>query len=86
MRRRKNRWWIHSINDVSDERKLTLKAQDGPVGTTWYSREFVRGIESIAEKKRLGRGLACARDKKACKLVIEPGRIKIGISCSGYTI
>jgi len=84
--RRRNRWWIHSIDDVSDEKKLKLKAQDGPVGTSWYSREFVRGIESVAEKKRLNRGLACARDKEACKLVIEPGRIKIGISCSGYTI
>ncbi|HWQ65357.1 MAG TPA: hypothetical protein VN372_00645 [Methanospirillum sp.] len=84
--RRRNRWWIHSIADVPDERKLTLKAQDGPVGTSWYSREFVRGIESVAEKKRLGRGLACARNKEACKLVIESGRIKIGISCSGYTI
>lgn len=86
MRRRKNRWWIHSINDVPEERKLKLKAQDGSVGKSWYSREFVRGIESVAEKKRLGRGLACARDKEACRLVIEPGRIKIGISCSGYTI
>lgn len=84
--RRRNRWWIHSINDVPDEKKLKIKAQEGPVGMSWYSREFVRGIESVAEKKRLDRGLSCARDKEACRLVIEPGRMKIGISCSGYTI
>ncbi|MDD1724448.1 MAG: hypothetical protein LUQ07_04900 [Methanospirillum sp.] len=84
--RRRNRWWIHSIDEVPAERRLKLKAQDGPVGRAWYSRDFVRAIESVAEKKRLARGLACARNKEACRLVIEPGRIKIGISCSGYTI
>lgn len=84
--RRRNRWWIRSVDDVPDERKMKLKAQDGPVGISWYSREFVRGIESVAEKKRLGRALSCARDKEACRLIFEPGRIKISISCSGYTI
>ncbi len=84
--RRKNRWWIKSIHDVPLERKIRLKAQDGPVGRSWYAREFVRALESVAEKKRLARGLACARANEASRLVLEPGRIKIGICCSGYTI
>ncbi|PWR76335.1 hypothetical protein ACKUB1_12570 [Methanospirillum stamsii] len=84
--RRKNRWWIKTINDVPPERKLKLKAQIEPVGKTWCSREFIRIMESSAENKRLSKGLLCARKREACRLIIEPGRIKIGISCSGYTI
>ncbi|MBN1167830.1 MAG: hypothetical protein JXA44_11975 [Methanospirillaceae archaeon] len=84
--RRKNRWWIKSIHDVPEERKLRLKAQDDPVGKSWYAREFIRAIESVAEKKRLARGLACARKNEASRLVFKPGRITIGICCSGYTI
>ncbi|HOL40869.1 MAG TPA: hypothetical protein PLY78_03445 [Methanospirillum sp.] len=86
MRRRKNRWWIKSIHDVPEERKIRLKAQDGPVGKSWYARDFVRAMESVAEKKRLARGLDCARKNEASRLVFTPGWIKIGISCSGYTI
>ena len=86
MRRRKNRWWINSIHDVPDEKKITLKAQDGPVGKSWYARDFVRAMEAVAEKKRLARGLNCARNHEASRLVFKPGWIKIGISCSGYTI
>jgi len=86
MRRRKNRWWIKSIHDVPDERKIQLKAQDGPVGKSWYAQDFVRAMESVAEKKRLARGLDCARNHEASRLVFKPGWIKIGISCSGYTI
>jgi len=86
MRRRKNRWWIKSIHDVPEERKIRLKAQDGPVGTSWYARDFVRAMEAVAEKKRLARGLDCARNHEASRLVFRPGWITIGISCSGYTI
>ncbi|MCA1916680.1 hypothetical protein [Methanospirillum hungatei] len=86
MRRRKNRWWINSIHDVPEDRKITLKAQDGPVGKSWYARDFVRAMEAVAEKKRLARGLDCARKNEAARLVFRPGLIRIGISCSGYTI
>ena len=86
MRRRKNRWWINSIHDVPDEEKIQLKAQDGPVGKSWYARDFVRAMEAVAENKRLARGLNCARNHEASRLVFKPGWIKIGISCSGYTI
>jgi uncharacterized Zn finger protein len=86
MRRRKNRWWINSIDDVPDEKKIRLIAQDGPVGKSWYARDFVRAMESVAEKKRLAKGLDCARKKVASRLVFKPGSITIGISCSGYTI
>ncbi|NLL09810.1 MAG: hypothetical protein GX268_02745, partial [Methanomicrobiales archaeon] len=80
MRRRKNRWWINSIHDVPDEEKIQLKAQDGPVGKSWYARDFVRAMEAVAENKRLARGLNCARNHEASRLVFKPGWIKIGIS------
>ena len=84
--RRKHRWWIKTMGDVPDERKVTLKSQDGPVGENWHSLEFIRVMETIAEKKRLSRGITCARARDASKLTFEPGYIRIGISCSGYTI
>ncbi|MFH0968629.1 MAG: hypothetical protein V1862_13185 [Methanobacteriota archaeon] len=85
MRRRKP-WWIKTIYDVAPDKIIRLKNQDGPIGETWLAREFVRVLEEAGEKGRLSRARNCARTGSGSSLRVEPGEMRIGICCSGYTI
>jgi uncharacterized Zn finger protein len=84
--RRRNRWWIKTIENVPEDRIIRLKSQDGPIGQTWLGREFVRILEEAGEKGRLTRAKTCARKGSGTNLKIRKQHISIGICCSGYTI
>ena len=84
--RKRRKWWIQSIHDLPSDSFIQLKNQDGIIGETWLSRELVTLLEKTGEKGRLKRALKCGREGNCSNLRIKPGRVMVGVACSGYTI
>lgn len=85
MRRRKP-WWIKTIDQVSPSAIVRLRSQSGQIGTSWLAQDFVSVLEKVGEKGRLARARSCGRTGSGSHMIIEPGKVRVGICCSGYTI
>lgn len=63
---------------------LKTKSERGAIGETWWSKRWVRVLESLGMGARLTRGRSYARQGQVLAIDVEAGRVKASVQGSRY--
>jgi len=63
---------------------LKTKSERGAIGETWWSKRWVRALESLGMGTRLTRGRSYARQGQVLTIDVEVGRVKASVQGSRY--